>query len=80
MKLPNPFKGFKNLFKSKKTRHRERLLKDYQEGKILKFEVPKEKKKNIQDKKKRGFGRSYGYDKPKMKISGSFKNKKKRKR
>lgn len=29
------------LFKSKKTKHREKLLKDYEEGKYLKFENSK---------------------------------------
>jgi len=55
------FKFLKNLFKSKEEKHREKLLKDYEEGKFLKIEKPNinpqqnhKKKKNKNKNKNRG--------------------------
>lgn len=42
----------RDLFKSKKQKHREKLLKDYKEGKVLKFEEPKKKMENQNNFKK----------------------------
>lgn len=38
--------------KSKEEKHREKLLKDYEEGKILKFEDPPQKKHKDENSKK----------------------------
>lgn len=41
IEIPKKESSKKKLFKSKEDKHREKLLQDYQEGKVLKFEDPK---------------------------------------
>lgn len=67
--------GIKNLFKSKKKRHRERLLKDYEEGRYLRYST----KKNLINNKDRMYKKKKPVKKEKLKPKKSKITKKRKK-